>query len=196
MIAVAIDEITVASLPMYDAIPSRFLVKSILRVDQVDGGLGEFNLRVEDLPVPYMKDYDRGSADLPSSWPHRFPKTPWGFFLARRGDRVVGGAAVALDPALLPAGRFQREDLAVLWDIRVHPEERGSGIATQLFIHAAAWARSHGRAQLGIETQNVNLPACRFYAKQGCRLGAIHRFGYAGCPDVAHEAMILWYLDL
>ena len=47
-----------------------------------------------------------------------------------------------------------------------------------------------------IETQNVNVPACRFYAQQGCHLGAILRYGYAGCPEVAHEAMLLWYLDL
>jgi hypothetical protein len=38
--------------------------------------------------------------------------------------------------------------------------------------------------------------ACRFYAKQGCELGGIHVYGYAGCPQVAHETMLLWYLDL
>jgi hypothetical protein len=30
----------------------------------------------------------------------------------------------------------------------------------------------------------------------GCELGVIHRHGYAGHPKVAHEAMLLWYLDL
>ncbi len=29
-----------------------------------------------------------------------------------------------------------------------------------------------------------------------CELGAIHRYGYAGTPHVAHETMLLWYLDL
>ena len=51
------------------------------------------------------------------------------------------------------------------------------------------------------ETQNTNVPACRFYARQGCRLGATHRFAYAGSghgsdDPVAQEAMLLWYLDL
>jgi hypothetical protein len=65
-----------------------------------------------------------------------------------------------------------------------------------LFWQAASWAKAHGYGQLGLETQNVNVEACRFYARQGCQLGAIHRFGYAGCEDVAHEAMLLWYLEL
>ena len=50
--------------------------------------------------------------------------------------------------------------------------------------------------QLKAETQNVNVAACRFYAAMGCRLGAIHRFAYAGQPHVAGEVMLLWYLDL
>jgi hypothetical protein len=34
------------------------------------------------------------------------------------------------------------------------------------------------------------------FAAQGCVLGGVNRFGYAGWPSVAHEAMLLWYLDL
>jgi ribosomal protein S18 acetylase RimI-like enzyme len=51
------------------------------------------------------------------------------------------------------------------------------------------------------ETQNTNVPACRFYRGQGFHLGAIHRYGYVGAPSegdpsVAAETMLLWYLDL
>jgi streptothricin acetyltransferase len=54
---------------------------------------------------------------------------------------------------------------------------------------------------LAIETQSNNVPACRFYASQGCRLGAIHRFAYARFGDdpgnlVARETMMIWYLEL
>ena len=48
---------------------------------------------------------------------------------------------------------------------------------------------------LKIETQNINVPGCRFYASQGCRLGEINQFGYAD-PRVSHETMLVWYLDL
>jgi streptothricin acetyltransferase len=47
-----------------------------------------------------------------------------------------------------------------------------------------------------IETQNVNVPACRFYQRMGAYLGEIHRHGYAAIPAVAHEVMLNWYLDL
>ena len=43
--------------------------------------------------------------------------------------------------------------------------------------------------------QNVNVAACRFYAKH-CILGGVERYGYAACPEVAHEAMLLWYRGL
>ena len=36
--------------------------------------------------------------------------------------------------------------------------------------------------------------ACRFYAAQGCHLGAIHRHAYD--TTYPNEAMLLWYLDL
>jgi GNAT superfamily N-acetyltransferase len=86
-----------------------------------------------------------------------------------------------------------RTDLAVLWDIRVAEGMRGRGLGTALFRTAEEWAREQRCRQLKVETQNINVPACRFYAKQGCVLGAIHRFAY---PDFPEEAQLLWYKQL
>jgi len=47
-----------------------------------------------------------------------------------------------------------------------------------------------------IETQNVNVPACRFYQRMGAHLGEIRCYAYAAVPAVAHEVMLNWYLDL
>jgi hypothetical protein len=44
-----------------------------------------------------------------------------------------------------------------------------------------------------VETQNINVPACRFYARMRCTLGAIHRYAY---PDLPGEAQLLWYRTL
>jgi GNAT superfamily N-acetyltransferase len=121
----------------------------------------------------------------------------WGFLLARlsQTDRPIGGAAIAWNTngVNMLEGR---SDLAVLWDIRVRPEHRGHGIGTLLLARSADWARRYGCTLLKIETQNVNVPACRFYASQGCDLGVIHRHAYAGQPHVAHETMLIWYLRL
>ena len=71
-----------------------------------------------------------------------------------------------------------RNDLAVLPDIRVAPARRGRGLGSQLFSAACGWARDQGLRQLKIETQNINVQACRFYARQDCELRAIHRHGF------------------
>jgi ribosomal protein S18 acetylase RimI-like enzyme len=81
----------------------------------------------------------------------------------------------------------------VLWDIRVSPQERGAGIGSALFRAAGNWARARGCRHLEIETQNVNVPACRFYRKMGCTLGAIDRFAYSGQPA---EVQLLWWKTL
>ena len=86
-----------------------------------------------------------------------------------------------------------RDDVAVLWDIRVSPRERGAGIGSALFRAAGDWARARGCRWLKIETQNVNVSACRFYQKMGCTLGAIDRFAYPGQPA---EVQLLWWRAL
>lgn len=195
--AVEIQETGVAQLPHYAEIPIRFTVTSLLRVEEIEGGLGGLRLVEEAVDAPYVKDYDAqgDEEERPTHWATRFDVTKWGFFLAVEGDRALGGATVAFDA---PGVNMLegRADLAVLWDIRVRPEARGRGIGSMLFQHSAAWAKERGCRQLKAETQNVNVRACRFYARQGCELGAVHRYGYAGCPKVAHEVMLLWYLAL
>lgn len=189
---IEIIEIGREQMAEYDAIPSRFEVRSVLDVELVDGGLGGILLREVPVVQPYVKDYD-SYGELPSDWPKQFDVTNWGFFLAVESGRPVGGAVMAFDTT----GVFMleaRRDLSVLWDLRVRPEARGAGIL--LFRYAAAWSRARRCTQMKIETQNVNVPACRFYQKMGARLGEIRLHGYAAVQAVAHEVMLCWYLDL
>jgi GNAT superfamily N-acetyltransferase len=142
---------------------------------------------------PYVKDYDARPEDRPAAWPSRFDMARWRLFAAHGGGGVrVGEAAVAFDtPGLhLLDGR---RDVAALWDLRIAPSARGTGVGAALFAAAQAWAAARGCRQMVVETQNVNVPACRFYRRQGCVLGAIHRFAYPTLPD---EAQLLWYRDL
>lgn len=189
---IEIIEIQPSDLIIYDTIPSRALVKTILVPELVDEGLGGIHLREITVPKPFIKDYDT-YGEIPSDWPKRFDVTNWGFFLAKDSGHVIGGAVVAYDTT----GVFMleaRRDLSVLWDIRVRTQWRGCGI--MLFNHAAMWSRNHGCKQMKIETQNVNVPACKFYQRMGARLGEIRCHGYANVPAVADEVMLCWYLDL
>lgn len=175
----------------YAAIPIAFEVRRILDVGVTGGGLGGFVLSERPVHVPYMKDYDALDGG-PARWAGRFDVSNWGLLSARVDGRMVGGAAVAFGtPGLMMLEG--RTDLAVLWDIRVAPDARGTGVGAALFRAAEAWAAARGCRRLKVETQNINLPACRFYVRQGCVLGAIHRFAY---PELPHEVQLLWYKDL
>jgi GNAT superfamily N-acetyltransferase len=187
-------------LHLYASIPISFWVERVLRVQPVDGGLGGLCLVEEPVPEPYLKDYDNiemedPDQERPTRWPTTFDVSNWAFFLAFHNDTPVGGAAVAFDSPGVNMLEGRR-DLAVLWDIRVHPGHRGQGVGSALFRRAAEWARSRNCRQLKIETQNINVPACRFYAAMGCHLGVINRYAYLSVPSIAHEVMLLWYLDL
>jgi GNAT superfamily N-acetyltransferase len=189
---ITIEEISPDRLTEYNRIPQRVEVKSILQVELIKQGLGGMLLREVPVEAPYVKDYG-ASDDLPIDLDKNANMRKWGLFLAMAGAAPVGGAIVTCDTSVVFMLEARRE-LAVLWDIRVCPEYRGVGIL--LFRHAAEWARIHGCTQMKIETQNVNVPACRFYQRMGARLGEIQRYGYAAVPAVAHEVMLNWYLDL
>jgi GNAT superfamily N-acetyltransferase len=190
-----VREVGPESLPVFAEISASFRVKSVLRVEELDGGLSGLALGDEARDRTYVKDYDEADCESPASWPRRFDLSRWGFFLAFEGRPPVGAAAVAFGTPELSLLKG-RQDLAALWDIQVRPDKRGHAIGTLLFQRAAGCARARGCSQLTTETQNVNVPACRFCAKQGCHLGVIHRHGYAGDPACADEAMLIWYLDL
>lgn len=181
----------------YAKVSIAFTVYSIYQVKAIENGLGGLRLVEEPVTIPYVKDYDTLNDGPPTAWGQQFDLRNWGFLLAR--DKAfgppVGGAAIAWNTNGVNMLEGH-SDVAVLWDIRVRPERRGQGIGTALLSAAANWARLRGCTLLKIETQNVNVPACRFYLSQGCKLGVIHRHAYAGQPHVAHETMLIWYLRL
>jgi GNAT superfamily N-acetyltransferase len=191
-----IIEIGPERLNQYELVPQRVEVRSILEPRIVNNGLGGILLDEVPIDKPYIKDYD-SPGNYPSDIPKQFDVSKWGFFLTmdKQSDteRPAAAAIVAFDTTGVNLLE-ERRDLSVLWDVRVCPEYRGAGIA--LFRHTAEWSRIRGCQQMKVETQNVNVPACRFYQRMGCRLGEIRRFGYAGVPAVANEVMLCWYLDL
>ncbi|HIJ64552.1 MAG TPA: GNAT family N-acetyltransferase [Candidatus Hydrogenedentes bacterium] len=177
----------------YAEIDPSYEVTSVLSVVPKARGLGGLMLVEEPIAEPYTNGVDEPQ-DSPAPWPPTHETGEFGVFLAMDGERALGGAAVIINP--VGAFLFERRDtLAGLWDIRVRRECRRTGIGSRLLLHAADWAKEKGCTQLRVECQNVNPVGCRFYAKH-CVLGGVERYGYAACPDVAHEVMLLWYRDL
>jgi len=86
-----------------------------------------------------------------------------------------------------------RTDLALLWDLRVDSEFRRRGLGARLLASAESWARSGGCRELKVETQNINVAACRFYEKQAFELRAADPDAY---PHFPGEVRLLWYKAL
>jgi len=190
--SVTIKQIGPDDYSRYAKVTPEFAVTSVLEVEPVAMGIGGLSLREMPVAHPYPKyDHDEDPVD----WAGQYDLADWGIFLATIDQCPVGGAAVAPPTAgfIVTEGR---EDVAALWDIRVSPGFRRRGVGTALLEHCAEWASERGFAFLDIEAQNVNAPGCRFYAKNGCELVEIRRFGYARCPEFAHEAMLIWHLKL
>ena len=137
-------------------------------------------------------DYDKIEDEKPTCWQKQWDISNWCIFSAFEGTQRVGGVAVAWKTP----GIYMLEDcddVTALWDIRVHSDYRGRGIGTKLFKRAVDWARNKGCRSIKIETQNINIPACQLYEKQGCTLGAINRYAYHDFPEVIQ---LIWYLEL
>lgn len=184
------ESITVA--PELARIPISFEVESVFDVSAPGGGLGGLILSERRLDAPYVKDYDTAGGEHPAKWAERFDVSHWGLIGAHSNGVRVGGAVVAFNTQGVDMLEGRR-DLAVLWDIRVSPGARGQGVGFALFRAVEAWAAARGCRQLKIETQNINVSACKFYARQGCVLGVINRFAYREFPD---EVQLLWYKTL
>ena len=180
------------ALGTYASIPIAYRIVEVLDPDSPSDSrcLLPFTTRLLDTPV--IKDYDAEPGNHPLDWPARFDVRGWGILAARSGERRVGGAIIVArspDIEMLEG----REELALLWDLRVSPTERNRGVGTALLAAGESWARARGARELKVETQNTNVPACRFYASHGFRLRAVRRGAY---PELPNEVQLLWYKDL
>jgi GNAT superfamily N-acetyltransferase len=189
---VRVLEQPVSDLTEYSRIPIAFTVDRILEVTPVDNGLGGLLLEEATLDAPFVKDYDTIEGNSPKCWPARWDVSNWGMITSFVAEQLVGGAVLASGTNALDLLE-NRTDLAVLWDLRVHPDHRHRGVGQAIFRAAVSWARARGCRQIKAETQNINVAACRFYAKQGCILGAINRMAY---PDFPSEVQLMWYKHL
>jgi GNAT superfamily N-acetyltransferase len=187
---ISIREETVRELERYGEVPMIISVESRYRVEPIERGLGGWLLVEDKVNPPYEKDYDEDGG--PARWPKHGDISTWGVFSAYDGSLRVGGAVVAWNTPWLHVLEA-RQDLAALWDIRIHPDYRRRGIGSKLLNKVEEWARQRRCKRLKVETQNINVAACRFYAHHGYALRAVHPRAY---PEHPEEIQLLWFLDL
>ena len=83
---------------------------------------------------------------------------------------------------------------AIIWDLAVEPSFRRQGVGRRLIEHALRWARDRGLPGVMLETQNINVAACRLYARCGFELGGFDGYLYRGVAPGTREIALFWYL--
>lgn len=175
------------SLAEYATIRSAFHVGEALML-AMDGDAIVPHVETRPIRPGYDKDYDALPGNHPGEWPARFSVERACLLAAYvDGDRI-GGAIVICDPDDVVRLRGER-GLALLWDLRVARRARRRGVARALLAAAEASARDAEVRGLLVETQDVNVPACRVYAAAGFVLASVEHDAYPGLPG---EARLIW----
>jgi len=181
-------EICVEQLDEYGNIPFYYDTTQKYELKKIDNGLGGIKLELVNIPK-FHKDFGTRT----SRWIELFDLKNWKFFAAyNENNKMIAGCTIATKTSNCIMLE-KREDLAVLWDIRVSDEYKHQGIGQKLFDMAKKYAIDNKFKQLKVECQNTNPAAVKFYHKQGMTLCAINEYAYLDCPD---EVQLLWYLDL
>jgi ribosomal protein S18 acetylase RimI-like enzyme len=176
----------------YDEIPMTVHVKSEYKIEKIINGLGGF--LIKEVPVePYIKDL--GKYQIAMEYETHFDISRWQFYMAFDGKQPVGAITlVSKTPGVNMLDG--RDDLCVLWDIRVLEEYKHMGIGKRLFELSVEWAKEHDLNQIKIECQNNNVPACKFYHKHGAVLSKVDEYAYYNDKEIQNEIQFIWYLDL
>ena len=166
-------------LPEYATVSAAFEVRERLDID--------VSSRTRRVDPPYVKDYDRIAGNDPVAWADRFDVSKWWFAAAWVDGRRIGGAVLL--PDTLEVGLGQTPGVAVLWDLRVDRAQRSQGIGRALLAFVEEESRSRGCRSISVETQDINVAACRCYARSGFSLRHVNRDAYPQCPD---EIQLIW----
>lgn len=179
---VTVKEESCPDLDAYGSISIAYVVREVIDVSWLTRSDNTATLKTRPLATRTTKDYDALPGNGPLDWPQRFDISSWGFIRAEIDGTRAGGVALMMGEThieVLPGS----EHAALIWDLRVAPQFRGNGAGSALLSAAENWARSRGATSVDVETQNTNVPACRFYLQHGYRLQSQNTLAYPDLPD-------------
>ncbi|MFD4611864.1 GNAT family N-acetyltransferase [Streptomyces sp. NPDC058451] len=116
-----------------------------------DDPLGARRESPDDL-APYLAALERLSAD-----PHQH------LVVAERKDRVVGTLQLTIIPGLSRRGSTR----SIIEAVRIHADERGSGLGTRLIEWAIDTSRHEGCQLVQLTSDRTRTDAHRFYERLG-----------------------------
>jgi streptothricin acetyltransferase len=173
---ITIQPLTVANQTDLNRCDNSFTVEAELRLTAEDGRV---DYSVEPV-TPYVKRYDPEIYDA-QAYLEKADHAAW---LACVDGQLAG--------QILIHENWNR--FAIIWDIAVDPPFRRRGVGRRLIAEAVAWARGRGLPGVMLETQNINVAACRLYASCGFVLGGFDACLYRGIMPGTHEIALFWHL--
>lgn len=78
--------------------------------------------------------------------------------------------------------------------IIVDLQYRKFGIGRKLINEAKVWAKRHDMKGIMLETQNINVKACKFYESCGFKIGGVDQYLYKGLHNDTSEIALFYYL--
>ena len=142
---------------------------------------------LRDAPTAFGLTYEQSSANTDEVWrDHAAGRRGVAFFLAWQDGEAVGiaGGVTGATGVMDDAGGAACE-LVAMW---VRPACRGSGVAAQLVDAVKAHALAAGLRRVQLDVAPDNLPAARFYQKQGF-VFLPHREPLASHPHIQVQRM-------
>ncbi|WP_336771940.1 GNAT family N-acetyltransferase [Paenibacillus sp. MMO-58] len=131
----------------------------------------------ESFSEPYLKQYENDEID------DSYMKDPdKAVFFYYADHQCIGRIKL----------RSNWNGFALVEDIGVSASKRTQGIGTRLLEKAVEWAKQRNQIGLMLETQDVNLSACRFYARNNFTIGGVDTMLYSKF-SAAHEKAVFWY---
>lgn len=185
---VRIIEDDVAHIARYASVPIRFTVSQTFTDDAIALMLRGEVASATSVAEPYAKDYDTYADNRPTDWARSMDVSHWTILGAMVGDDRVGGAIVIHNDPTIHLLRGCHA-CVIVWDLRVRPDLRSRGIGSALLAHAEQVAAMKRAPTIIIETQQINVPACRLYERAGYRLARARAGAYEGLPD---ETQLIW----
>lgn len=155
---------------------SSFTVSSRLVLNAENGRI---SYTIMDIP-PYTKDYGRRRTDF-----------------AEFADSTDQTAVIAYLNGEVAGQLMLRDDwtkYALIHDLAVDPKHRRQGVGRALIRRAVDWAQAAGFPGLTLETQDINVPACRLYESCGFQLCGFDTQLYKGQNPPLDEVALFWYL--
>ncbi|WP_162909597.1 GNAT family N-acetyltransferase [Aggregatilinea lenta] len=187
--ACLIRRMTEDDIPRLVEIRPGFVSETVLAVERSGDGI-EVGWRLVERPLlaPFDKghDYDFDATER-KNIRERLQRGDGLHLVAERDHRLSG----ILD--MLPQ---EWNSTAFIWNLMLDRDARGQGLGRDLFERAANWGRRLGYRSLTLETQTNNVPACRFYARMGCRLEGLRDAYYTNEDVQRGEVAIFWTYPL